>query len=267
MHPVLIEFGPLALSTYGALVAAAYLVAILWLRGQMKHMPKMNEEKFWVLVYGLFFGAILGGKALFVLVEWRSFANGELSFLRDFRYGFVFFGGLLGAMAMGLKIKRWTGLPYLGTADYFGAALPLGHAIGRLGCLGAGCCYGLPTALPWGLALGGDPRSSTPHALWGVPLHPTQLYEAAWNVALFFFIKKRVLPRVQKGKLPAGSAFLAYIFLYSLGRFVIEFFRGDPRGGGLINFTVSQWISAVGALISAALIWRSKRKLAPVLGL
>src|SRR5438309_855524 len=98
MHPILITLGSWHISTYGFFVALAYLTGILWLKTQIPFMPGMNEDKFWTLIYGLFFGAIMGGKLLYVLVSWQSYASGEIHFFRDFRYGFVFFGGLLGTM-------------------------------------------------------------------------------------------------------------------------------------------------------------------------
>src|SRR4051812_46840686 len=127
MHPVLIRLGPLTLSTYGVLVAGAYLTGIVWLKNRIGEMPRMTEDKFWTLIYGLFFGALAGGKLLYVAVEWRAFAAGELGVLRDFRYGFVFFGGFVGALVMGAWLRRRLDLPFLATADYFGVALPLGH--------------------------------------------------------------------------------------------------------------------------------------------
>lgn len=256
MHPVLVHFGPLVISTYGFLVALGYLSGILWLKSRMSAMPQMTEDKFWTLIYGLFFGAIMGGKLLFVALEWRAFATGQLRFFGDFRYGFVFFGGLLGAMAMGAWLVRRLKLPYLATADYIGVALPMGHAIGRLGCLAAGCCYGKPTTLPWGVVLGGDPASSTPVDLWGVPLHPTQVYESLANAAIALFLAKRVLPRVERGERPAGSVFLEYVALYSVARFLNEFLRGDDRGGTLLGLFVSQWIGLICLAVAVALLLR-----------
>jgi phosphatidylglycerol---prolipoprotein diacylglyceryl transferase len=260
MHPVLIRIGPLTLSTYGVLVAAAYLTGILWLKARIAEMPRMTEDKFWTLIYGVFFGALAGGKLLYVAVEWRAFASGELGVLRDFRYGFVFFGGLIGALGAGAWLRRRLDIPFLATADYFGVALPLSHWIGRLGCLAAGCCYGRPTSLPWGVRLGGDPASSTPAALWDVPLHPAQLYEAAWDLAIALLLWKAVLPRVKDGRLPRGSVFFGYAALYACGRFVIEFFRGDPRGGGALGLSVSQWLALAALLACGASVERLRKR-------
>jgi len=263
MHPVLIDFGFWQLSTYGVLVALGYLTAILWLKKHLTTQPGMSEDKFWFLIYALFFGAVAGGKILYILVSLRDQQWSELHVLRDFRYCFVFFGGLLGSLAVGVWAARRLKIKYWATADFVGVALPLGHAIGRLGCLAAGCCYGRPTDLPWGVKLGGSPFSVTPERLWDIPLHPTQLYEAAANAAIAAVVAYQVLPRVRHGKWPAGSAFLAYIGLYSAARFTIEFYRGDDRGWSYAGLWVSQWLSLACALAAAAVLVRltaSRRK-------
>lgn len=256
MYPHLISFGSWHLATYGVLVATGYLIGILWLKTQMPWMPKMDEGRFWVMIYGLFFGAIMGGKVLYLAVNFEAYRAGEIRLFRDFRYGFVFFGGLLGAMAMGILTQRWIGAPYLACADYFGVALPMGHWLGRLGCLASGCCYGKPTELPWGIALGGDPASSTPRRLWGVALHPTQLYESIAVLAIWLFLHFHLLPRVKKKKLAPGTVFLSYIALYSAARFVIEFFRGDDIRGSWGCLHVSQWIAIAVILGSGAAMSR-----------
>jgi phosphatidylglycerol:prolipoprotein diacylglycerol transferase len=260
MHPILIALGPLRLSTYGAAVAAGYLVAILWLKSQMAEL-KLGEKRFWRLIYCLFFGAIAGGKLFYWAVSYREILDGRLSIIGDFRYGFVFFGGVLGALAMGWVAKLWLGLEFFAAADYAGVALPFGHAVGRLGCLAAGCCYGRPTSLPWGIALGGQDASLTPRELWGIPLHPTQLYESAVNAAIGIFLLKVLLPRVRRRELVPGAVFLAYVALYSAARFLIEFFRFDDRGASLPPFSVSQWLALAGIGTAAALAaWRGVRR-------
>jgi phosphatidylglycerol:prolipoprotein diacylglycerol transferase len=255
MHPVLIAFGPLHLSTYGAAVAGGYLVAIMWLKSQMADMG-LDEKGFWRLIYFIFFGAIIGGKLLYWVVSYREILDGQLSLIGDLRYGFVFFGGVLGALIMGYAAKRRVGFDFFAISDYFGVALPFGHAIGRLGCLAAGCCYGRPTSLPWGIALGGDPASVTPRELWGIPLHPTQLYESAANLAIGFLLLKVLLPRAKRRELVPGTVFLAYVALYSAARFGIEFFRFDDRGASLPPFSISQWLALAGLLAVAVVMKR-----------
>lgn len=255
MHPILFSFGSFHIAAYGVFVAAAYLMGILWLKSQIRWMG-LTEDEFWLLAYYLFFGAIAGGKLMFMAVEYKAFLSGALRPIRDFRYGFVFFGGLLGSAAMCFLAQRKLKFDYLAVADYFGVALPMGHALGRLGCLGAGCCYGRPTSLPWGIALGGNPASSTPRALWGIALHPTQVYESLANLAIFLFLWKRVLPRVQRKELVAGTVFLGYVALYSAARFAVEFYRYDDRGATLPPLSISQWVSLAGLAVACGLLAR-----------
>ncbi len=254
MFPVLIELGPIQIPTYGVLVALAYLSGILWLKTQIKHMG-LTEDRFWFLIYSLFFGAIAGGKLLFWAVEYRAILDGDLRLVADFRYGFVFFGGFLGSCLAGLWARRRMGFAYLKLSDYFAVALPMGHALGRLGCLAAGCCFGRPTSLPWGVHLGGHPLSSTPDRFWGVSLHPTQVYESIGNAVIALVLWSWLLPKVKRGRLVPGTMFLGYIISYSVLRFVVEVFRGDDRGF-LAGLSVSQWI-ALAAVAAAA--WAMRR--------
>ncbi len=250
MHPILLNLGFFKIPTYGVLVALAYISAVFWVKRKISKMPGMTEDKFWTLIYGIFFGAIVGGKILFILVEWNAFRSGELSFFRDFRYGFVFYGGFIGAIAAAIFILKRLKIPFLPSADYFAAALPLGQGIGRWGCLAAGCCYGKPTQLPWGVRLGGSPASVTPPDLWGIPLHPTQLYESAADFSIFLFIAFWLIPRIEKKEVEAGTAFWTYMLAYAFARFLIEFVRGDDRGWSFMSLWVSQWV-ALGCFLAA----------------
>ena len=140
---------------------------------------------------------------------------------------------------------------YLPVADYFGTALSLGHVIGRIGCWTEGCCHGRSTGLPWGVAFM-DPASSVPKHLLGVPLHPTQLYEAFGEAVAAAYLIIRVLPGIRAGQYRYGTAFLGYIFYYSIMRFLIECLRGDDRGVLLSSaLSPSQWVSLAAGLAAA----------------
>ena len=254
MFPVLIRIGDFQLATYGLLVASGYLLGIWWLTHERERMG-LDEDRFWSLIYTLFFGAIGGGKLLYLMVEWRSVLDGSLHLLRDIRFGFVFFGGLLGYCITGAWWVRKHKVSFLKMSDYFGVALPLGHAIGRPGCFLAGCCAGLPTTMPWGVRFT-HPDTLVPASLQGIPLHPTQLYESLM-VGIVAFLAFKTIRKVQAGKLPEGSAFAVYIGLYSFARFIIEFFRGDDRGGFFLSLSPSQWISLA---VSAWAIWIFQRR-------
>ena len=250
MFPKLLDIGRVHIASYGLFVAAGYLAGILWLKRRRDRMG-LSEDRFWSLIYACFFGAVLGGKLMFMAVNWHSFASGELGFIRDFRYGFVFYGGLLGICAAGFGWCWYDGIPALAAADYFAAIAPVGHAIGRIGCLAAGCCYGAPTRLPWGVTFR-RPDSLVPEHLRGVPLHPTQLYEAAGNLLIAAALW-RVLKRVQAGKAEPGTVFFSYFLLYAALRFAVEFLRADERGGFAAGLSPAQWTAL--AFAAAGLAW------------
>lgn len=166
--------------------------------------------------------------------------------VQNFRYGFVFFGGAIAAILTLLIYMKKKQLPVLKTADFFAVALPLGHAIGRIGCFLAGCCAGKPTDMPWGVTFT-NPHSLVDPRYLGVPLHPTQLYEVLCNLILFF-----VLQYYYKKPHKNGAVLAAYVIGYCVIRFCIEFFRGDFRGGFVLGLSPSQLIAVLG--VAAALI-------------
>lgn len=245
MFPVLLSLGPLQVSTYGVVVAAGWLAGVRWLVSRRADL-KLTEDQIWDLVYWIFGGAFVGGKVMYFLVTPGSFAFT----IEALRYGFVFYGGLLGGLAAGWWQARRRALPFLALGDWFLTALALGHGIGRFGCLAAGCCYGRHTDLPWGIALAGDPSR-----------HPTQVYEALLDLALFAFLWRVVLPRVKDGRWRRGAGVAGYVLGYAALRFAVEFLRGDDRGAFVAGLSPSQWVALGAAAATLALLAaRGKRK-------
>lgn len=236
MFPVLLKLGPLEVSTYGVVVALGWFAGVRWLVSRRADMG-LSEDRIWDIVYWVFGGAFIGGKLMYFLVTPGSFAFT----VEALRYGFVFYGGLIGGLAAGLWHARRQKLPFLKLADWCMTALALGHGIGRFGCLAAGCCYGRHTGLPWGVAMAGDPSR-----------HPTQVYEALLNLALFVFLARFVLPRVAKGRWRPGSGLAGYILGYAALRFAVEFLRGDDRGAFAAGLSPSQWVALAAAAATAA---------------
>lgn len=238
MLPVLLKIGPLEISTYGVIVACAWLAGVRWLVSRRASMG-LTEDQVWDIVYWVFGGAFLGGKVMYFLVT-----PGSFSFTFEaLRYGFVFYGGLIGGLAAGLWHARRHKLPFLKLADYCMTTLALGHGIGRFGCLAAGCCYGRHTDLPWGIALAGDPSR-----------HPTQVYEAVLNLALFGLLVRFALPRTEDGRWRPGGVLAAYIIGYAALRFAVEFLRGDDRGAFVAGLSPSQWVALAAAAATLAVI-------------
>ncbi|MDP3544103.1 MAG: prolipoprotein diacylglyceryl transferase [Elusimicrobiota bacterium] len=245
MLPVLLTIGPLEISTYGVLVALGWYAGVRWLVSRRGDMG-VTENAIWDIVYWCFGGAFVGGKIMYFLVT-----PGAFTFTWEaLRYGFVFYGGLIGGLAAGLWHAYRAKLPFLRLADWCMAALALGHGIGRLGCLAAGCCYGRHTDLPWGLAMAGDPSR-----------HPTQVYEAALNLVLFGVLVRFVLPRIADKRWREGAGLASYVLGYAALRFAVEFLRGDDRGAFVLGLSPSQWVAlAAAAATLAVLAFRRKSK-------
>src|SRR5712691_717194 len=217
MYPRLFELGPITVYTYGVLLAAAYL---LGLKLAMMRAKARGLDANRVLDLGIYIiiSALIGAKLLLLVTDFRA--------LTLARSGGVFYGGLILAVIVALVYIRRVGLPLWTTCDVFAPGIALGHVVGRFGCLFAGCCYGKPTTLPWGITFT-DPFAATNVGTpLGVPLHPTQLYEAGAELLIL-----GALLLTERNRRPfAGRTFWLYMLLYAVSRFIIEFFRGDERG-------------------------------------
>jgi phosphatidylglycerol---prolipoprotein diacylglyceryl transferase len=244
MYPELIRIGNFPINTYGVFLAVAFLCAIL-ITARLAERDGLPRQKIWDLSLWMLLAALVGSKFLMLFTEPEYRANPLQLLSLDFlRSGGVFYGGLLGAVLAGyLLIKRYK-LPWWKTADACAPGIAIGNFFGRQGCFAAGCCWGKPTDLPWGVKF-----SELGHEITGVPidahLHPTQLYESFAMLLVFVF-----LLWLHKRKSFSGQVILTYALLYSIIRFAIEFVRDDPRGDilGLTTLTglsTSQIISIV----------------------
>ena len=251
MHPTLFKIGSFELASYGLMTALAYLAASFYLFKRL-HYIKLDKDTFWDIIFIAFVAALAGSKILYLLLSWQelgsTFSERALYAFKNFRYGFVFLGGAVTAIVSLLYFMKKKHLPVFKTADFFVVALPLGHAIGRIGCFLAGCCFGKPTHMPWGVSFT-HPHTLVPPQFQGLPLHPTQLYEVAANLILFF-----LLQHYYKKPHKNGGVLAAYIVGYCAIRFVIEFFRGDFRGGFWLGLSPSQLISAL-AILAVSVTW------------
>ena len=246
------------LHTYGVLVAAAFLIA-LWLAGKLATRAGLNVNDVTNLGIYCALAAIVGAKLMMFLVDLPYYKEhpGELFSLSSLQAGGVFYGGLIGALAVAWWYMRKTRLPLLKTADVFAPAIALGHGIGRLGCFSAGCCWGVECHLPWAVTF----TSPAAHDLVGVPLmvplHPTQLYEAFAE----FFIFGALYWRFGKAHSP-GSVISLYLILYATARFIVEFFRYHEQGnlwGSPLD--ASQWISIALFILGASYFVMGRRRL------
>jgi phosphatidylglycerol:prolipoprotein diacylglycerol transferase len=214
------------MSYWGLFTATGAVTAVLWLLRHHNGLG-LSQNEFWASIWTLLIGAIAGAKILFLILGWEHYARGELRFWADFDVGFAFFGGLLGAACAGLIFARFRGLSFVRGADYYAVAIPVGHAIGRIGCFFSGCCSGRPP-------------------------HPVQFYES-FGLALIAFMCRVVLTRVESEKTQPGTAFRCYLILYGLLRFLLDPLRADGRPERFLGLSHQQLIALL--IVVSVFVW------------
>lgn len=261
MHPILFNAGPITIYSYGVLLAAAYLSG-LWLAVRRAKAAGIDGNRVMDLLIWVIIAALVGAKALLFIVDFNHFTSSWEEFATLLRSGGVFYGGLIAAIAVGLYQLRKHRLPLWPSSDLFAPGIALGYMVGRLGCLMAGCCYGKPTAVAWAITFTDPAANFNVGTPLNVALHPTQLYESAAGLVLLVAL---LLIEKRPGSFP-GRTVWSFAFLYSVLRFVIEFYRGDDRGLVFDVLSTSQFISVVLAPISLFMLWylsRANRPAAP----
>jgi phosphatidylglycerol:prolipoprotein diacylglycerol transferase len=254
MHPILFEIGSWPVYAYGVLLALAYLAA-LQLAVVRARRAGLDGARVMDLGIYLIIAALVGAKLLLVVVDFQYFRSNPGELLSLVRAGGVFYGGLLTALVVALWLVRRYKLPMWTTADLFAPGIALGHVIGRFGCLLAGCCYGRPTSLPWGITFTDPAAAQNVGTPLGVPLHPTQLYDAGAELVILVFL----LVTEKKWRPDPGRTFWLYMLLYAISRFVVEFYRGDQRGI-IAGVSTSQFVSILVVPIALAMLVRLRAK-------
>ncbi len=244
MHPYLEFFGR-SIPTYGVMALLGCLLAfglILWICP--RYGADRNDEIYLIAFVMIF--AVLGAKLLYQLGHlselWTYsaviFASPE-AFLNYLGSGFVFYGGLIGG-ALGVVVySRFFRQNAVPLAESFVPGIPLFHCFGRIGCFMAGCCYGIAVDGP--LSVTFTESLSAPNH---VPLLPIQLMEAGANLVIFAVLMVFDRRSSKRPHRPLQN-FGLYLILYSVLRFVVEFFRGDLIRGLFLNLSTSQWISLI----------------------
>ncbi len=256
MFREILRIGPLSISPFGVMMVVAFFAAYLQLRRNLVQLEIGDDEDASAILLAAALGGILGAKIYYAILyrDWRLLLE---------RYGLVWYGGfILGTLAVLWTMRRRRLPPWLG-ADAIAPALPLGYALGRVGCFLVGDDYGRPTDLPWGVEFPvGLPRTDVanlrdqfgidfPASMPGdqlVAVHPTQLYETAISLAIWV-VSLRLLSRARR----PGTTALAVLAMLALERFAIEFLRAkDDRVLG--GFTLAQAVS-LGVLMVVSVMW------------
>jgi phosphatidylglycerol:prolipoprotein diacylglycerol transferase len=251
LYPRLFTFGHITIPTYGVLVACAVIAALL-LAMSLARRTGLNSDRVWTLGLLAILSAILGSKLLLIATNWSSFrASPGLLLSPTLQSGGVFLGGVALAFLVCVPYALRVQLPLLRTMDVVAPAIALGQGIGRIGCLAAGCCYGRPTHARWGLVFTSRFAARTTGVPLGIPLYPTQIMESAASLLLCAILLTLLSRRHRDGEVMA-----AWLFLYGLARFFIEFYRGDAGRGSVFHgaFTVTQVLAMLMVVLSGV-VW------------
>jgi phosphatidylglycerol:prolipoprotein diacylglycerol transferase len=237
---VLTRLGPVTLVNFGLLAAVGGALAA-WVALARQEQAGMRPESYAALLFGgLPLLAVVGSRAFSLALDWRAFVTAPLAAV--FKPGFAFQGGLAGAALGVVGVALYAHLDLLLLMDAMALGFPLGHAVGRVACHTYGCCHGRPTRSRLAIRYTHPDSKAVWHSrLQGVRLHPTQLYSALGNLALF-----GLLATLASGTVRAGQIAATYLVVGSIGRFSIEFLRGEPTTR-FLRLTPFQWVS-IGSL-------------------
>jgi len=240
MKPILLQLGPIKIFTYGFAMASAYLICT-YLGVREARLKGFDAEKFTNTCLYILIGILLGGRVLYIITQFSRYLQAPLDIFKVWEGGMVYYGGLLGGLFMAIFYAKKSKQPLLAIFDIIAIYIGLGYAIHRFfGCfLGAGCCFGLPTDMPWGVTY---PSHSPASKLFGTgtPVHPTQIYEAIGGLITFI-----ILMTYKHRKRFDGELIILYFWIYSAFRFITEFFRGDSDREYIGPISTSQFIGII----------------------
>ena len=251
MKNELFSIGPFTVYGYGLMIAIGILAAYISCE---KRAPKYKldpEEIFNILIFGVV-GGFLGSKILYWLTRIKD-VIADPSIMLDLANGWVVYGGIIGGILSAMLYCKIKKLPFLKYFDLAMPAVALAQGFGRIGCFLAGCCYGMETDCAIGIAF-----TESAFAPNGVKLLPTQLISSALD-----FLNFAVLIWLRKRKNGDGQVAGCYLIFYSIGRFILEFFRGDLIRGTVGTLTTSQFISIFTLFAGVIIVWVRKGKFLP----
>jgi phosphatidylglycerol:prolipoprotein diacylglycerol transferase len=251
MHRILFTLnlpflGPLDIYTYGAMMAVAFVVALVWMLKYSKPEELTADDVMNFSIYLICFG-VVGARLLHVLINLDYFSAHPLTILNLRSGGLAWYGAVFGGIIAAIIFARGKKISFWKIADMSSAPVTIGLAIGRMGCFLNGCCYGKPTDVSWGVNFPTMP---------GGPRHPTQLYESFMDILVFF-----ILNRIDKKKTFNGETFCYFISFCGIVRFVNEFFRewASPVPY-FLGLNVAQFITLSMTIASLIIAWKLSKK-------
>ena len=274
MYPILFNVGKLAVHSYGLMMALGFLTSLYFVQKEVRKagldVNVIADLAFWVLLIGL-----AGCRILHIIMFHDEYSwSDPVGWVAVWRGGLVFQGGPPPAILFGYWYLKRKKIDFWTVVDISFPYLALGHAFGRIGCFLNGCCYGLPTTLPWGVRFPRVPFDVTKEPTgspafldhlnrfskvsvndqWSLPIHPTQLYEFAALLVIcvtLLVLRKHWRPFV-------GFTMPIYFILYGLWRFFNESLRGDHNPTRILSFTDQQVFSLLFAALSVGLFFGLK---------
>ena len=265
MYPILFEFGPFIISSFGVMMVIAFLLGNYLLRRDVAaqgYDPIIAED----ITFRAAIGGILGAKVYYlietiptgqaadnvsglieIIAGIFTLSGGRIAAgIQNFGAGLVFLGGLIGGVAAISWYVYRKKLNWLEIADLAAPFLVLGHGIGRIGCFLVGDDYGIASNLPWAIAF---PKGLPPT---DITVHPTQLYEMAAYFSIFFYLRYR--KRNQQFK---GEIMFEYLFLGGFARFMVEFIRTNTKY--LFDLSGALYLSILMMGIGVYQMWKRRR--------
>jgi len=267
MHPILFKIGWFELHSYGLFLALAFLVGIYT---AMKRAKKFGFDPNIIMNLSMviIISSLIGSRFLYVIFHIEEFRGNYLDIINPVQSsgefgiaGLTMLGGIIFALFSTIFYARIKNLGFLKATDILSPSVALGVGITRIGCFLSGCCYGLECSLPWGMVF--SPESPAGYHFYDKAIHPTQLYSSLGGFIIFF-----ILIYIGKHKIYNGIIFYSFLILYSIDRFIIDFFRYYEKEMilfkiGKVNFSVNQGICILLFLTSVTFItinyFRNKR--------
>jgi phosphatidylglycerol---prolipoprotein diacylglyceryl transferase len=247
------RWGPVAVRSWGTMLMLGFVLALLWAIHDSRDDDQIDADLLIDVTLAILIGAVIGSRLMAVALNWSDFAGQPADIFKVWEGGLSFHGGLIGGIVgAALSISRRE-VSFFRIADLLTPSIAIGYAVTRVGCFLNGCCYGIPGDVPWALPMPHIAGSGSPI----IDRHPAQLYASLASIIIFglLLLVRRHLRR-------NGHLFLMYLVFYSVGRFIVEFFR---RGASAEAFapipalTVAQFASICIAL-AAGIVMLATRK-------
>lgn len=256
-QPILLQIGFFKAYSYGFMLALAFLLDLFLILRQARKQ-KIQEKHIYSLFFFIVLSAMIFSRLFYFIFNFGEF-NSLLEFFEIWKGGSFGIGAIIGGIFGGFVYCKKAKLNFLAMLNLFAPYLALTIALGRIGCFLRGCCFGIPTNLPWGILYTSD-SLAVAAGFTGIPLHPTQLYHFLADILIFFFLF-REQNRIKNQK--PGKLFLLFLLLFSAERFIIDFIRYYPaKYHTIMSLTVFQIV--YGLVFIFSLIWwialRKKRE-------